>query len=77
MVRLGYNGVDEIKVHPFFREIDWPLLEEKKFDPPEVLERAGKKSLYFNQSDPTESGESHLNTRDKCHFANFTYEGEG
>ena len=30
--RLGYNGADEIKKHPWFREIDWKNL--KKMKPP-------------------------------------------
>lgn len=36
--RLGcvaaQNGEDAIKQHPFFKEIDWALLEQKKVKPP-------------------------------------------
>lgn len=36
--RLGcvaaQNGEDAIKQHPFFKEIDWVLLEQKKIKPP-------------------------------------------
>jgi serine/threonine protein kinase len=28
--RLGYNGVDEIKTHPFFNEVDWENLAKQK-----------------------------------------------
>jgi len=30
--RLGYNGADEIKSHPFFKNIDWENI--KKITPP-------------------------------------------
>lgn len=32
--RLGFNGVDEIKHHPFFDSIDWEKLEKKQVEPP-------------------------------------------
>lgn len=28
------NGEDAIKQHPFFKEIDWVLLEQRKIKPP-------------------------------------------
>lgn len=30
----GRTGSDDIKGHPFFRGIDWSLLEQKKVEPP-------------------------------------------
>ena len=30
----GANGVGDIKAHPFFKGIDWSLLEQKHVDPP-------------------------------------------
>lgn len=46
--RLGcvaaQNGEDAIKQHPFFKEIDWVLLEQKKIKPPfkpRIVSRAG------------------------------------
>ena len=32
--RLGVNGAEEIKKHPFFESIDWAQLKEKKIHPP-------------------------------------------
>jgi serine/threonine protein kinase len=34
--RLGYNGADEIKAHPFFRDIDWKKLDKREISPPWV-----------------------------------------
>ena len=28
--RLGRNGVDEIKAHPFFKDVDWERMKEVK-----------------------------------------------
>jgi serine/threonine protein kinase len=33
-LRLGYNGVDEIKAHQYFQNIDWVKLDKKELDPP-------------------------------------------
>lgn len=32
--RLGYNGCEEIKEHPFFENIDWVKLNRKAVDAP-------------------------------------------
>ena len=32
--RLGYNGFDEIKNHPWFSDIDWDALYKKEIPPP-------------------------------------------
>lgn len=49
--RLGFNGANEIKEHPFFKSIDFNLIIQKKIDPP-FLPRL--KSLsdvkYFDQN---------------------------
>ena len=28
--RLGFNGIAEVKAHPWFRSVDWNLLAQKK-----------------------------------------------
>ena len=32
--RLGYNGFEEIKTHPWFKDIDWDQLYRKEIIPP-------------------------------------------
>lgn len=34
--RLGVNNMDEIKKHPFFKNIDWEKLAKKEIKPPEI-----------------------------------------
>eukprot|EP00344_Euplotes_crassus_P002090 CAMPEP_0197010444 /NCGR_PEP_ID=MMETSP1380-20130617/54308_1 /TAXON_ID=5936 /ORGANISM="Euplotes crassus, Strain CT5" /LENGTH=371 /DNA_ID=CAMNT_0042432365 /DNA_START=56 /DNA_END=1172 /DNA_ORIENTATION=+ len=34
--RLGAGGVNEIKAHPFFKEIDWEKLYNKEIEPPYI-----------------------------------------
>jgi hypothetical protein len=34
--RLGTNGVEEIMQHPWFEDMDWKLLANKKIEPPMV-----------------------------------------
>lgn len=43
--RLGVNGVQEIKAHPFFYGVDWKRLREKV--PPYVPEVISKKKYIF------------------------------
>ena len=31
--RLGFNGVNEVKLHPWFSDFDWDLLLERKVPP--------------------------------------------
>lgn len=33
--RIGSKSKDEIKMDPFFKNIDWKKVYEKKYDPPE------------------------------------------
>ncbi len=48
--RLGYDGVDKIKKHPFFKSIDWNLLEKRKVTPPFIPELNDEYDLrYFDK----------------------------
>jgi hypothetical protein len=31
---MGYNGANEIKAHPWFKNLNWDLLSSKKLEPP-------------------------------------------
>lgn len=33
MKRIGFNGANEIKEHPWFTNINWIYLEQKKYEP--------------------------------------------
>jgi len=33
-MRLGFNGSNEIRNHPFFNNIDWDLIAAKEVKPP-------------------------------------------
>ena len=47
--RLGYNGIKEIKEHPFFKDIDFNLIEQKKIPAPFVPKINDKMNVtYFD-----------------------------
>ena len=31
---MGFNGIEEIKIHPFFASIDWDAMYRKQINPP-------------------------------------------
>ena len=48
--RLGYNGIKEIKEHPFFKDIDFNLIEQKKIPAPFVPKINDKMDVtYFDE----------------------------
>ncbi|ODV65634.1 hypothetical protein HYPBUDRAFT_95857, partial [Hyphopichia burtonii NRRL Y-1933] len=70
--RLGYNGADEIKSHPYFKEIDWLSLydEEPSFiptlDDPEstdYFDSRGADISHFPKDDFEEETMNMVNTR--------------
>ena len=46
-IRLGYNGVEEIKAHQYFSNIDWELLDAKKLEPPYKPDVDGVSFFWF------------------------------
>lgn len=55
--RIGAKNKDEIKSHPFFKDLDWEKLYKREYDPPldeyEVTEQMLKpdKTLKFEDLD--------------------------
>ena len=48
--RLGYNGIKEIKEHPFFKDIDFNLIEQKKIPAPFIPKINDKMDVtYFDE----------------------------
>ena len=45
--RLGRNGVDEIKAHPFFMEIDWDKLVRREIRPEFIPILDGEDDVRF------------------------------
>ncbi|KAI8379340.1 Pkinase-domain-containing protein [Radiomyces spectabilis] len=78
--RLGNNGPEEIKSHPFFASIDWRKLIQKKMQPPfkPSVEGAIDTTNFdeeFTSEVPMESvvDESHISKTMQEQFAGFTY----
>lgn len=65
MDRIGANNRDELKNHPFFKEIDWEKLYNRDYDPPfdemEISESILKpdKNLKFEDIDYEETTFTH------------------
>ncbi|CAO3637524.1 unnamed protein product [Cunninghamella blakesleeana] len=78
--RLGHNGPEAIKNHPFFASIDWRKLMQKKVQPPfkPMVENAYDTTNFddeFTSEAPLESmvDESHISKTMQEQFAGFTY----
>lgn len=80
--RLGANGADEIKRHPFFADINWAKLMAKKYAPPfrpNVASAIDTSNFdeEFTSEVPADSvnESSHLSESVQQQFAGFTYQG--
>ena len=85
--RLGcvaaQNGEDAIKQHPFFKEIDWVLLEQKKIKPPFKPRIKTKRDVNnfdqdFTREEPilTLVDEAIIKQINQEEFKGFSYFGE-
>ena len=82
--RLGYNSADEVKNHPFFKDIDFKKVLNKEYKPPFVPKLDSETDLkYFEQIDGGMEEEKKENEeilvekddeKDDLHFEGFSYE---
>ncbi|KAH7885322.1 kinase-like domain-containing protein [Phlebopus sp. FC_14] len=83
--RLGVNGAEEIKKHPFFeKHIDFKKLLQKKIQPPFKPSVSSPVDVsnfdtVFTTEDPIDSyvDGSHLSSTVQAQFAGFSYDGSG
>ncbi|KZP01329.1 Pkinase-domain-containing protein [Calocera viscosa TUFC12733] len=83
--RLGVNGAQDIKAHPFFsRHIDWRKLAAKKIQPPfkpSVASAIDTSNFdqVFTSEEPLDSvvADSQLSSTVQAQFAGFSYDGRG
>ena len=74
----GKDGIIAIKEHPFFAEIDWDLLYQRKLRPPFVPKidhnlDVGNIDKMFTREPPRETPETGDRPLRKAKFDNFTY----
>lgn len=80
--RLGANGPDEIRDHPFFADVDWVALYEKKVEPPFKPQTTGEGKMATNNVDKEFVDERVQDTpvfdklAQEVHFQDFTYRGD-
>jgi len=53
-VRLGRNGADEIKAHPFFKGFDWNNMRQRKapYQPKVQSEISNENFDHFDEEEP-------------------------
>jgi hypothetical protein len=75
--RLGVNGVEEIKAHPFFAGVDWKRIREKKSpNVPELKSEVDTSNFdHFDEEEPlyTEDTKNRKNSRKNVNFIGYTF----
>ena len=79
--RLGANGVDEIKGHPFFRGVDWEGIrdEESKYKPVAQGEEDCTRFDRFEEEEPwlpPEDNKRSRKQRKDINFVGYTYKAD-
>jgi len=78
--RLGANGVDEVKAHPWFAGIDWDKVISKSYEPPfQPAVRGIEDTTFFDPEFTSETPQdtlvpqSNLSSEQQGQFAGFSY----
>ncbi len=45
----GKNDAFDIKTHPFFKDIDWELVYQRKFKAPEIYQAKNELNMYNSE----------------------------
>jgi serine/threonine protein kinase len=84
--RLGFNSADEVKNHPFFKDIDFEKVLKKEYKPPFVPKLESDTDLkYFDENEENfgeeekkesinSNDDKKENEKDNYHFEGFSYE---
>lgn len=87
--RLGTQGVEEVKDHPFFNDLDWMRVYNKDYVPELVPKREAGKNMakdatHFDAEFTSEQAVDSVVTtnltasqKNKTEFTDFTYQGDG
>ena len=85
-VRLGRNGADEIKAHPFFETTDWDSLRQQiaPYQPSVTSEISNENFDHFDEEDPFYPDEERKakqrgaggNRRIDMNFIGYTYKAD-
>jgi serine/threonine protein kinase len=78
--RLGCNGVEEVKAHPWFNGIDWDKVISKSYEPPfqpnvRGIEDTNQFDPNFTNETPSDTplDQSNLTDNDQAQFAGFSF----
>ena len=80
--RLGANGVDEIKAHPFFRNLDWANLrqQESRYKPENMGEDDCARFDRFEEEEPwfpaEDAAKRSRKQRKDINFVGYTYKAD-
>lgn len=76
-VRLGRNGAEEIKNHPFFKNFDWTSIRQKKapFIPTVQSEISNENFDHFEE-DTTQQTADRKNRKIDMKFIGYTYKAD-
>ena len=74
--RLGANGINKIMSHPFFKDINWIDVENKKLSPPYIPK---VKWIYNNMTHIVDSSQDMImpyEEKKERYMSNFSYTTE-